>query len=164
MNQSTASLSTLPYRPCVGIMLLDQKGDVFVGRRNDFGQDAWQMPQGGVDAGEDPQTAALRELTEETGIRSVEVLAETSDWLTYDYPSTVAQRSFANRYRGQRQKWFAMRFTGHEGEIDLGYRHAEFDDWRWRGIEELPELIVAFKRPVYEAVVHEFRHLAKPLL
>lgn len=143
-------------------MLLDQNGNVFVGRRNDLGADAWQMPQGGIDADEDPQAAALRELAEETGIRSVEVLAETAEWLTYDYPPSVAQRSFANRFRGQRQKWFAMRFTGLEAEIDLGYRHAEFDAWLWRGIEELPNLIVEFKRPVYEAVVSEFRHLAQP--
>lgn len=143
-------------------MLLDSKGGVFVGRRNDLSGNAWQMPQGGVDAGEAPRVAALRELVEETGIRSVDVLAETTEWLTYDYPPAVARGSFANRYRGQRQKWFAMRFTGRENEIDLGYRHAEFDAWRWNDIEALPDLIVAFKRPVYEAVVREFRHLAKP--
>jgi putative (di)nucleoside polyphosphate hydrolase len=143
-------------------MLLDQNGEVFVGRRNDLGADAWQMPQGGIDDDEDPRAAAFRELAEETGIRSVEMLAETSGWLTYDYPPSVARRSFANRFRGQRQKWFAMRFTGQEAEIDLGFRHAEFDAWRWRDMEELPGLIVAFKRPVYEAVVREFRHLAPP--
>jgi putative (di)nucleoside polyphosphate hydrolase len=162
MSQSASRSSALPYRSCVGILLLDPKGDVFVGRRNDLGGEAWQMPQGGIDAGEAPEVAALRELAEETGIRSVEVLAETAEWLTYDYPPAVARGSFANRYRGQRQKWFAMRFTGREAEIDLGSRHAEFDDWRWRDIEDLPGLIVNFKRPVYEAVVREFRHLARP--
>lgn len=162
MTQSPARFSALPYRSCVGILLLDRNGEVFVGRRNDIGGEAWQMPQGGIDTGEDPRAAALRELAEETGIRSVEVLAETSQWLTYDYPPAVARGSFANRYRGQRQKWFALRFTGLEGEIDLGFRHAEFDAWRWCDIEELPGLIVEFKRPVYEAVVQEFRHLAQP--
>jgi putative (di)nucleoside polyphosphate hydrolase len=152
--------SNLPYRSCVGILLLDQNGDVFVGRRNDMTGDAWQMPQGGIDSDEDPEAAALRELAEETGIRSVEVLAESAEWLAYDYPPTLARGSFANRYRGQRQKWFAMRFLGADREIDLGSRHAEFDAWEWRNIEALPGLIVAFKRPVYEAVVREFRHLA----
>ena len=162
MGHSASNSSSLPYRLCVGILLLNQNGDVFVGHRNDLSVDAWQMPQGGVEAGEDPRAAALRELTEETGVRSVEVLAETAEWLTYDYPTVISRRSFANRYRGQRQKWFAMRFTGLDREIDLGYRYAEFDDWAWRDIHELPGLIIAFKRPVYEAVVHEFRNLAQP--
>ena len=164
MSSSTNNRNNLPYRPCVGIVLLNGKGDVFVGRRNDIGgQRAWQMPQGGVDSGEAPQTAALRELREETGVRSVEILAETQDWLTYDYPPELQRRSFVKRFKGQRQKWFAMRFNGPESEIDLGYRHAEFDAWAWRDLEDLPGLIVAFKRPVYEAVVREFRHLAQPV-
>ena len=167
MTRSSDNRASLPYRPCVGILLLNQRGEAFVGRRNDIrgggpGEDAWQMPQGGVDAGEEPRADALRELREETGIRTVEVLAETRDWLTYDYPANLAHQSFVKRFRGQRQKWFAMRFKGQEAEIDLGYRHAEFDDWAWRPLEDLPGLIVAFKRPVYEAVVREFTHLAGP--
>ncbi len=162
MSRPSSPLSDLPYRSCVGILVLNDAGLAFVGRRNDVGGAAWQMPQGGIDAGEDPRAAAFRELREETGIRSVEILSETREWLTYDYPPDISRRSFVNRYRGQRQKWFAMRFTGAEAEIDLGYRHAEFDAWEWRELEELPGLIVAFKRPVYEAVVREFQHLARP--
>lgn len=164
MNTSSDNRKDLPYRPCVGIVLFNGKGKVFVGRRHDIsGDDAWQMPQGGVDSGEPPQAAALRELREETGVRSVKILAETQDWLTYDYPPELRNRSFVKRFKGQRQKWFAMRFDGAESEIDLGYRHAEFDAWAWRDLEDLPDLIVAFKRPVYEAVVREFRHLAQPI-
>lgn len=164
MSNAVNSRENLPYRPCVGIVLLNDKGEVFVGRRNDIGgEQAWQMPQGGVDSGETPEAAALRELREETGVRSVRVLAETREWLTYDYPPELQSRSFVKRFKGQRQKWFAMRFDGPESEIDLGWRHAEFDAWEWRAMEDLPELIVAFKRPVYEAVVREFRHLARPV-
>jgi putative (di)nucleoside polyphosphate hydrolase len=164
MNSTSDNRANLPYRACVGIALLNGKGKVFVGRRNDIGGDpAWQMPQGGVDSGESPQAAALRELREETGVRSVRVLAESREWLTYDYPPELQSRSFVKRFKGQRQKWFAMRFDGPESEIDLGWRHAEFDAWAWREMEDLPELIVAFKRPVYEAVVREFHHLARPV-
>lgn len=164
MSSSRGNRENLPYRPCVGIVLLNPMGKAFVGRRNDIGgEEAWQMPQGGVDSGEAPRTAALRELREETGVHSVKVLAETRTWLTYDYPPELQSRSFVKRFKGQRQKWFAMRFDGPESEIDLGYRHAEFDAWEWRELEDLPGLIVAFKRPVYEAVIREFRHLARPI-
>jgi putative (di)nucleoside polyphosphate hydrolase len=161
MSQGTSPQADLPYRPCVGIMLLNPAGDVFVGRRNDVGADAWQMPQGGIDTDEEPKAAALRELHEETGIRSVEIVAESTHWLDYDYPATIARRSFATRFRGQRQKWFAMRFLGQAAEIDLGFGHAEFDAWKWCDINALANLIIDFKRPVYEAVVREFRHLAR---
>ena len=146
----------LPYRPCVGIMVLNRDGKIFAGRRSDIPGAAWQMPQGGIDAGEDPRAAALRELVEETGISSVRVLAETSTWLTYDYPDAVRRRSFGGRFRGQRQKWFAMRFVGDDAEIDLHGHSPEFDRWDWMLPGDLLDQIIAFKRPIYDAVVREF--------
>lgn len=166
--------ATLPYRPCVGLLLLNAEGRVFVGRRRreagpehvDDGH-AWQMPQGGIDPGEEPYAAALRELYEETNVRSVEYVAEAPDWFSYDLPEAITRRSWRGRYRGQTQKWFAFRFTGPDSEIDVlrpgGGRHKpEFDDWRWEDIERLPDLIIAFKRPVYEKVVAAFASYAVP--
>lgn len=146
------------YRPGVGVMLLNPRGLVFVGRRVDT-PEAWQMPQGGIDAGETPREAALRELVEEVGTDRVELLAESRGWLSYDLPPAIAGRIWGGRYRGQTQKWFAFRFTGRDGDIDVHTAHPEFDAWRWVAPEELPRLIVPFKRPVYEAVLAEFRHL-----
>jgi putative (di)nucleoside polyphosphate hydrolase len=160
---------SLPYRPCVGIMLLNRDGRVFIGRRSDGPEHvdaihAWQMPQGGIDADEDPWRAALRELYEETNVRSVERLGETRDWLTYDIPREIIGQAWKGKFRGQRQKWYALRFTGRESEIDVahpgGGHKAEFTAWRWEPMENLPALIVPFKRKVYEQVVEEFRHLA----
>jgi putative (di)nucleoside polyphosphate hydrolase len=150
----------LPYRPCVGVMLLDARGRVFMGRRSNMETDAWQMPQGGIDDGEAPATAALRELDEETGTRDAEILAETRDWLTYDLPDHLIGKAFGGRFRGQRQKWFALRFRGVDADIRLDAHHPEFDAWRWVGIDDVAELVVDFKRPVYRAVVAEFHHLA----
>ena len=160
------------YRPGVGIMLLDPTGRVFVGRRKDMpaGLAAWQMPQGGIDPGETPRQAALRELEEEVGTDKAEILAETGGWLHYDLPPEVAQdianaRGYPNglwggRYRGQRQKWFAMRFLGEDSDIDpAAGEHPEFDAWEWVAPERLPELIVPFKRPIYEAVLAEFANV-----
>lgn len=159
----------LPYRPCVGIMLLNPAGLAFVGRRPassgpehvDEGH-AWQMPQGGIDPGEDPYAAALRELYEETNVRSATLIAEAPEWYGYDLPRDLIGRVWRGRYRGQMQKWFAFRFTGHESEIDIhapgGGRHRpEFDAWRWAPLSELPGMIIAFKRPVYDKVVGAFR-------
>jgi len=164
-----AQYDDLPYRPCVGIMLINPRGLVFIGRRASGPEhiDAthvWQMPQGGVNPGEDTWTAARRELREETNVRSVEKLAEVGDWLTYDIPRTIAGRAWKGRYRGQKQKWYAMRFTGKEDEIDVaspaGHKQ-EFIAWRWEPMQNLPDLIVPFKRPVYERVVQEFAHLTQ---
>ncbi len=160
------------YRPCVGIALFDSAGRVFLGRRvrardlGPGGEDfAWQMPQGGIDAGEDPLPAALRELWEETGVRSAELIAEAPDWYAYDLPADIAGQSWKGRYRGQTQKWYALRFTGDDSEIDIGApggggHKPEFDAWRWERLERVPDLIVPFKRPVYERVVDAFASLA----
>jgi len=161
-------MTTLPYRPCVGIMLLNPSGKVWIGRRaatRMVQQDepgAWQMPQGGIDKGEQPQAAALRELAEETGITQVTILDETAGWLTYDLPPHLIGTALRGKYRGQKQKWFAMRFTGQDASIDLAAaKDDEFDAWRWEDARALPRLIVAFKRPVYEQVVSAFAHLTR---
>jgi putative (di)nucleoside polyphosphate hydrolase len=147
--------TTLPYRPCVGVMLINPAGRVFVGQRRDT-PDAWQMPQGGIDRGETPRVAALRELEEEIGTAAAEIVAETQDWLRYDLPPDLLGRVWGGRYRGQKQKWVAARFTGTDADIDLATAHPEFDAWQWVEPAELVGLIVPFKRPIYEAVVAEF--------
>jgi putative (di)nucleoside polyphosphate hydrolase len=159
------------YRPCVGIMLLNRDGLVFIGRRKskktqDIRQGhEWQMPQGGIDAGEDPYHAALRELLEETNVTSASFLAEAPEWLSYDLPQEFAKKSWKGRYQGQRQKWFALRFEGDDSEINIhtpaGGQKPEFDDWRWEHMHHLADLIVPFKRQVYESVVQNFKHLAE---
>ena len=158
------------YRPCVGIMVLNLAGEVWLGRRHDAPAEPegpgawWQMPQGGIDEGEDPAAAALRELYEETGIRSVRIIAESPAWYTYDLPAQLRSHAWGGRYRGQAQKWFAVRFTGNDAEVVLAAPgHApEFDAWRWAGIGELPALIVPFKRQVYERVIRDFAPFARP--
>lgn len=151
----------LPYRPCVGLMLLNSEGKVWVGRRNDVAGEHWQMPQGGVDPGESPHDAAMRELREEVGTAKAEILAESAQCLRYDLPDHLVGKVWGGRYRGQKLRWFALRFLGTDEDIDLGVRHAEFDAWRWVEIDRLPSLIVDFKRDVYRRVVEEFRHLAE---
>jgi len=152
------------YRHCVGIMLLNHQGLVFVGRRieREFSE-AWQMPQGGIDRGETPRQAALRELEEEVGTAKAEILAEHPDWLSYDLPSPLARRSWRGRYRGQSQKWFAMRFKGDDRDIRLDAHHREFAEWRWTAIGELTRFVVPFKRAVYQDVVEAFDVLAEPV-
>lgn len=154
--------SSLPYRPAVGVMLLNRQGLVFVGKRIDQTVEGWQMPQGGIDKGEEPREAALRELKEETGTDKADILAEMPDWVTYDLPPHLVGVAFHGKYAGQRQKWFAMRFTGKDGDIDLHAHEPEFSDWKWMAVENLPQVIVPFKRDTYAKVVAAFRHLARP--
>lgn len=149
----------LPYRSGVGIVLLNRDNLVFVGQRIDRTTEAWQMPQGGIDEGEQPVEAALRELEEEIGTDKAVIVAESRDWLTYDLPADLIGKVWRGRYRGQKQKWFAMRFAGDDGDICLQTAHPEFDAFRWVPMPELPSLIVPFKRRLYEDVVAEFRHL-----
>ena len=174
-REPPVDFADLPYRPCVGIALINREGLVFVGRRRaEAGPEhvadgyAWQMPQGGIDPGEEPYDAAVRELYEETSARSVELIGEAPDWYRYDLPEPVAGRAWRGRYRGQTQRWFAFRFVGSDDEIDIlrpgGGRHRpEFDAWRWERLDATPGLIIPFKRRVYEQVVSSFGHLATPL-
>jgi putative (di)nucleoside polyphosphate hydrolase len=152
--------SDLPfYRPAVGIMLLNPAGLAFIGRRIDMpaGLAAWQMPQGGIDPDETPRQAAFRELAEEVGTDKAEIIAETRGWLHYDLPSDIASRMWSGRWRGQRQKWFLMRFTGEDADINPATEHPEFDAWEWVEPERLPDLIVPFKRQLYRDLLAEFR-------
>ena len=146
------------YRRGVGVMLLDTAHRVFVARRLDT-PDGWQMPQGGIDGDETPRAAALRELEEEIGTAKADIIGETEIWLRYDLPPEVQGKVWGGRYRGQEQKWFAMRFTGTDSDIDLATAHPEFDAWKWVEAGELPRLIVPFKRTLYTAVLREFAGL-----
>lgn len=166
----------MPYRDCVGTAVFNRDGRVFIGRRKpeedpedsaEFGS-PWQMPQGGIDKGEAPRDTALRELFEETSIRSVELIAEAPGWIYYDLPDEALGVALKGKYRGQRQRWFAYRFTGTDSEINVtepgdGSMPAEFDMWRWEELERLPDLIVPFKKQAYLEVVTAFRELPAKL-
>jgi putative (di)nucleoside polyphosphate hydrolase len=164
-------IESLPYRPCAGLTVFNADGRVFVGRRAGGPEHVdlthvWQMPQGGIDEGEEPFSAALRELYEETNIRSVEKLGEIPDWIYYDIPHDIVGQAWGGKYRGQKQKWYALRFTGEEGEINVtspaGGHEPEFIDWRWVELRELPDLVVPFKRQTYERIAREFETFVKP--
>lgn len=155
------------YRSGVGIMLLNNQGRVLVCRRKDVEGSAWQMPQGGISKGEDPRIGAYRELKEEIGTDSVAVLAESKEWLSYDLPPAIRPQVWGGKYIGQRQKWFLMRFTGADTDINLDTenpeQHPEFDGWMWIPPRDLPDLVVSFKRKLYEALLEEFGALCQPI-
>lgn len=156
---SEAELSALPYRPCVGITLINPAGLIFAGRRLDGGAGAWQMPQGGIDEGEKPRAAALRELAEETGVTGdlVEFAAKTDGWLTYDLPPELLGKVWGGKFKGQKQRWFLYRFKGRDDQVNIVQPHQEFVEWRWIDAQEMLAGIVPFKREVYAAVIAAFR-------
>lgn len=152
-------IAALPYRPNVGVMMINGEGAVWVGQRMDRYKDAWQMPQGGIDKGEDARLAALRELEEETGVTPdlVEVVAESNGWLPYDLPHEVVPHFWGGKYRGQEQKWFLLRFTGRDEQINIATDDPEFSAWCWLSVDQLVDKVVPFKKEVYARVVEEFQ-------
>ncbi len=155
----SAAHAALPYRPCVGVMLINAEGRIFVGQRKDSPVAAWQMPQGGIDEGEKPRAAALRELWEETGVTSdlVAFVGKTHGWVNYDLPDELLGKIWGGKFRGQRQKWFLFRFLGDDTQVNIATEHPEFSEWCWIGAEEMLASIVPFKRKVYEKVIASFR-------
>lgn len=160
--------ATLPYRPNVGAVLFDREGRIFVARRVDLANaegapGGWQLPQGGIDADEDPRVAVFRELEEEIGTTRAHIIGEYPEWLTYDLPPELVGVALGGRYRGQKQRWFALRFDGEESDIRLDFDpHPEFDAWRWAALAELPAMAVGFKRAIYAELAREFARFAVP--
>jgi putative (di)nucleoside polyphosphate hydrolase len=150
------------YRQGVGIVLLNQANKVFVGQRLDKTSEAWQMPQGGIDPGETPKAAVMRELMEEVGTDKAEIIFELPDWLFYDLPAEIAAKLWKGRYKGQRQKWFVLRFLGDDKDIDINTAEPEFSEWKWADLKELPHLVVPFKRNLYAEVISKCSNLFTP--
>ena len=146
-----------PYRRCVGILLINYKGQVLVGARKDVDSDNWQMPQGGIDEGEEPREAAFREMEEEIGTRNAEFVSEYDEWIYYKLPPKLAQKVWQGKYQGQKQRWFAFRFSGSDNEININTKNPEFKKWRWAELEEIPDQTIEFKRLAYEKICAEFR-------
>jgi len=161
---SAAEIAKLPYRKGTGLMMVNRRGEVFVARRIDMPSEAWQMPQGGIDKGESPREAAMRELKEEIGTDKAKIIAESAGWLTYDLPADLVPKLWGGRYRGQTQKWFLLRFTGKDSDIDIETDHPEFLYWKWAALHDLPKLLVPFKRKLYEDLLEEFAPLIKAAL
>jgi putative (di)nucleoside polyphosphate hydrolase len=153
----TSLKEKLPYRPCAGIMLLNKSGQVFVAKRNDSDLDAWQMPQGGIDEGESPKDGAIRELFEETSVKNVQIIDEYPEWISYNLPNNLIGKIWGGKYRGQKMKWFVMRLLGEESEIDIFTADAEFSQWKWTDMKDLPDLIVPFKRDLYQTLAGHFK-------
>ncbi|HEY1386884.1 MAG TPA: RNA pyrophosphohydrolase [Dongiaceae bacterium] len=158
---SAEQIARLPYRPGVGIMLINQKGQVFIAQRIDNPGPAWQMPQGGIDKREEPLQAAWREMREEVGTDRARFIGESRDWFTYDLPAELVPQLWKGKFRGQRQKWFAFRFLGTDRDINIATERPEFSSWRWADLEDLPGLIVPFKRRLYEELIAEFKPLIR---
>jgi putative (di)nucleoside polyphosphate hydrolase len=154
-----SSYHHLPFRPGVGLMILNHDKQVFVGRRVDTRSESWQMPQGGIDGDETPEQAVMRELKEETGIISAHIIGQSKDWFYYDLPEYLIPRLWDGQYRGQKQKWFALKFEGDDKEINIQQDPAEFMDWRWASLHELTSVIVPFKKKLYMAVLDEFKEI-----
>lgn len=148
-----------PYRNCVGLLVINKNGDVFIGKRIDSNLNAWQMPQGGIEAYEDPKTAGIREMEEEIGTKNAELIGEMSEWLNYDIPENLSHRLWNGKYRGQTQKWLAFKFLGDDSEINIKTKVPEFKEWKWENHKNLPSLAVPFKRDIYKKVIKEFEEL-----
>lgn len=159
---ASPDIAALPYRPCVGIMLLNKQNQVFVGQRIDNTAEAWQMPQGGLDDGEETYACGLRELEEETGVTDVSFIGESKGWLQYDLPPELVGKLWKGKYRGQVQKWYVLRLEADDSHINIATKEPEFRAWRWAKLDELPALIVPFKRELYQKLVDEFRPLVNP--
>ena len=151
----------LAYRKCVGIMLLNSKKEVFVGQRIDNKADAWQMPQGGVDEGEDIERAAFRELKEEIGTDNIKIIGKAQNWYSYDIPDFLIPKFWSGKYRGQTQMWFVANFLGDDSEIDINTKEPEFKEWKWAHPDTLPNIIVTFKRDLYRGLLEEFKEYLK---
>lgn len=150
------NIENLPYRPGVGMMIINKDKKVFVAKRKDTKLQAWQMPQGGIDQGETPSRAAIREMEEEIGNAYGKIITESANWYSYDIPKFLIQKLWEGNYRGQIQKWFLIEYTGTDEDINIHTKHPEFTEWRWAQVDELPSLIIPFKKKLYDAVIKEF--------